>query len=492
MESVILTWLSRLFQQLRQVYKDSRFSAFLDSALAWVLGLVSNSLVLGWFATEPDMQAYDNSRFAAMTSDIGQGLRNFYGRWVKPLTEGSLFFRLIDSFDSHFVISLILIGTMVLMPTGLSMVVAFVAVLAYGYQWIKKSEDHHRSPVFILTWAYMVFIVLGTVSALDSNMGLQIGLINLSYLMAVVTIGKGLKSQRNLIGFLGVMMFMAGLSCLFGLYQYVVGVEVDPAWVDEELFDTVSTRVYSFFGNPNVFGLYLVLMAPIAFALTFGLRHWFLRLVSAGIFAASILNIGLTLSRGSMIAIVVAMAIMLVFMDLHFLILGLLSVPLIPFVLPQSIIERLMSIGNMQESSSAYRVSIYMASMNMVRDFLIGGLGMGGFNEVYFTYAFSASKAFHAHNTFLMVLLEHGIFGFIIFMVLLVVWVKDMMSAVFITDNRLYKYLLLAFVGGIAGCSVQGLVEHIWHNYDVMFFYWLIMLLGSGLASMARKEVAHG
>ena len=85
-----------------------------------------------------------------------------------------------------------------------------------------------------------------------------------------------------------------------------------------------------------------------------------------------------------------------------------------PFVLPQSILERLISIGNIGDSSTAYRVSVWIASARMARDFWMSGVGFGSdaFAAVYSGYALNgAGFALHSHNFYIQLVVDMGIGG---------------------------------------------------------------------------------
>ena len=60
-------------------------------------------------------------------------------------------------------------------------------------------------------------------------------------------------------------------------------------------------------------------------------------------------------------------------------------------VLPKTITDRIMSIGNMGDSSTSYRVYIWYGTINMLKDFWITGIGIGesAFRGVYPIYSFN-------------------------------------------------------------------------------------------------------
>lgn len=489
--SRIIGWVVALAGYLKQLYNESALSRLIGWLARGLMVMVNGSGLLSWFATPLD----GSKKTALMTRRIAtsEKIRASFDNKVAPILEGSLIFRLIDRMDLLLVTGCLLIGAMIALPTSLSVVVAVMVALAYGYSFLRgKAAAENHSVVFTLTGLFLLVMLMSTVTALDGGEAGLIGTIYITYIGAALVIGRTMNDEHHLNWYLGLIMAMTVLTCLYGIYQYKVGVAVDPAWVDEDLFGTAQTRIYSVFGNPNVFGIYLVMMAPVAFVLMFSLKRPVLKVLAFSTFLLAVGSIGLTWSRGSMVGLLIALGITLILMNIRFLILALLGLLALPFVVPQSILERFVSIINLQDSSILYRLSMFQASFDMLGDYFWGGVGTGGFKQIYFVYAFEASKSFHAHNTFLMVFIEHGVIGFILFMAILLLWARELISTALRTDNRKHKYLLLAFVGGVAGASVQGLAEHIWHNYDVMFFYWLFILMGTGLAALARREAAHG
>jgi O-antigen ligase len=70
----------------------------------------------------------------------------------------------------------------------------------------------------------------------------------------------------------------------------------------------------------------------------------------------------------------------------------------------------------MTDSSTAYRVYIWIASLRLIEKFWPSGIGTGVdvFMQVYPKYALSGvAMAPHAHNLFLVVMVELGIAGFL-------------------------------------------------------------------------------
>ena len=74
-------------------------------------------------------------------------------------------------------------------------------------------------------------------------------------------------------------------------------------------------------------------------------------------------------------------------------------------------INRFASIGNLGDSSTSYRVYIWMGTLAMLKDYWMCGIGPGdaAFNLVYPKYSYSGIVAPHAHNLFLQIVCDAGV-----------------------------------------------------------------------------------
>ena len=86
--------------------------------------------------------------------------------------------------------------------------------------------------------------------------------------------------------------------------------------------------------------------------------------------------------------------------------------------LPSVVGTRIASIGSLEDSSNAFRVSIWIASLQMIRDYAHRCRSRAiAFSRVYRDYMIAGTPALHAHNLYLQVGIEMGIVG-----LLLLVW----------------------------------------------------------------------
>jgi O-antigen ligase len=182
-------------------------------------------------------------------------------------------------------------------------------------------------------------------------------------------------------------------------------------------------------GQPNELGAFLGMFSMIALALMVGARSWYARLCAAAVFGMGAFAILLSLSRGSMLALVggatvvlwrsskIALAIMLVVLVAS------------PFWLPDYVKDRISNStteteeGVSADKSSEARLLTWRAIFGVISQHPVDGVGFDGLGAVLPDMGETLGLADvreSAHNTFLRMLGELGIFGFAAF--LFVLW----------------------------------------------------------------------
>jgi len=188
----------------------------------------------------------------------------------------------------------------------------------------------------------------------------------------------------------------------------------------------------------------------------------------------------LTYSRGCYIGILVAAAVFLVLLDRRFIILGVFGVMALPFVLPDTIIQRFMSIGNMNDSSTSYRVNIWLGTISMLKDYWLSGIGPGqsAYNKVYPFYGYNGISAPHAHNTFLQIMCDTGIMGIITFVLIIYQYFKNLFITYLKEKDFEAKVLTISAMSSVMAFMVQSMFDYTFYNYRVMLLFWIFIGLG--------------
>ncbi len=277
-----------------------------------------------------------------------------------------------------------------------------------------------------------------------------------------------------------VVIAMAGLTvaALYGCYQGLVGVPVVANQQDLSLNPDMPGRVYSYFDNPNNFAEILVMLMPFLLALFLNARTWRGKALAVLAMVPCVGSIGFTLSRSGWIGLALAVVVFLALLNWRVLpLFAVLGVAAIPF-LPESIMNRILTIGNMKDTSTQYRFAIYDDTVHLVQDYGLRGVGLGTdvMRQVFRVYPtmFDGNYPIHTHNNYLQMWGELGIFGAISYVALVLSQVKRGVKAFYSGTDRAAKNLLAAAVGSFCGILVIGVAEYTWFYPRNMFIWWFL------------------
>ncbi len=374
------------------------------------------------------------------------------------------------------------------------------AVLYTGVCYFLKLLCGKRSLKFDLfdfaVAAFFVLMAFGGLVAVSSGSikpALVFCVFMLGYFLVVNLIRSKEWVMRCVIG----VISSCTIVSLYGLFQNFFGF-METKWHDTELFGDIAGRVVSTFENPNVLAEYLIMIIPLAAAMFIITKNPRAKLLLAFCTVASCGCLIYTWSRGAWLGFIIGMLIFLIMYHrntLTALLFGMFGVPFLPFVLPDSIIQRFTSIGDMRDTSTAYRVHIWEAVTNMIGGYWKTGVGIGeaSFRPIYSLYALSGiESAPHSHNLYLQITVELGIVGLAVFLIMLFIWAQSCLT-LHKNESRPEKLLSAAGFCGILAVLAQGATDYIWYNYRVFLMFWLVLGLGAAirktLDSTAQTDV---
>lgn len=392
------------------------------------------------------------------------------------------------------------IPTMVLAGLTIFVCIAFVIKLVRGKRVIDFGRIDFFVAVFVLMTALAGVISMSTGSIMPAL--LFVCLISV-YFMVSCCIRSAEWINRIILSAVSSAMIVA----LYGIVQYAFGTFGVNAWLDSDLFEGISGRAISTLENPNMLGEYLILIIPMALALFLSKnegnkKYSFMCAASMG------MCLILTWSRGAWLGFMFSMVIFLLVWNkrsMWLFAVGIMSLPVLPIILPDSIINRFTSIGNMADTSTSYRVSVWRGAVHMLRDNLFSGIGVGesAWYKLYPDYSLSGIEAApHSHNLFIQIALEQGIFGLIVFLIILFLLIRTSFNLFArmakksdsITDVCRYNTRLMVAgpLCGLAGVLLQGFTDYSWYNYRVYLMFWLVLGLIPALIKNADREIAVG
>ncbi len=373
--------------------------------------------------------------------------------------------------------------TMVLVAAVLYTALCFFIKVLCGKRSIKF--DLLDGVVFI----FMLLMIGGGVIA-ASRASLKPMLVYVAFMFGYFLVVNLIRSPEWLKRCLVGVVASSTVVGLYGLYQNFFGV-VEQTWQDSDMFSEIQGRVVSTFENPNVLAEYLIMVLPLILALFINNKNSRTRLalVIAGLTTGGCLIY--TWSRGAWLGFLIGIIVFMLMYSRHtmtVMLFGAFGIPFLPFVLPESITQRFLSIGNLGDSSTSYRVNIWRGVSNMIGDYWASGVGIGtdSFRCVYPLYSLSGiESAPHSHNLYLQILVEIGIVGLIVFLAVLFIYTQSCFT-LHATEKRPGKLISAAIFCGMLSVLAQGMTDYIWYNYRVFLMFWLML----GLGAAVRRNLA--
>ena len=289
----------------------------------------------------------------------------------------------------------------------------------------------------------------------------------------------------SILGFVYLTLLLTGV---YAIFQRIQGVEVSSALTDLKLNAGMPGRVYSTMENPNNYAEFIVMTFPVSLVFCMGIvdRRW--RTICLASLVVPVVALLMTYSRSGWVSFALAAVVFLGLWDKRLLplvvIAGVVALP----ILPDSIFNRILTIGSTADSSNMYRIYIWDAVLRMLRDHGLTGIGMGANNFVarYAEYCLpQATLAPHSHMLYLEIWLEMGIVGLIGFLGMYLGAIRRSVRCLRHADPML-RHVLIACAGSLVGISFLGAAEHIlFYPRDLFAFF---ILLGITLAAVKLAE----
>ena len=469
-------------ENMNKILKDSLIYKLLIGISNWINKIFSESFLVGLFMKEKDTKKVDDDtifskfmmKFISFIQKIAHKIK------LDKVFENSIFAKpmiwlSITVFAVPFVSTMM--SLLLLICTALSLFLKVAVNKNFKLKYFKTNA-----------WVLMFALVIGicAVTSISLEESRNIALLMIAFVLSYFVVINTIENEKQFKFILYIFSIAAVITAFYGLYQYMFGDLYSQAWLDKEMFEDIKMRVYSTFENPNVYGEYLILAIPIIAGLLWTEKGIFKKLFWLGSLGVTMLALALTFSRGCWLGIILAIGLLAIMIDRRFILLGIVALLFLPFVLPESIINRFLSIGNMGDSSTSYRVYIWMGTLAMLADYWFSGTGLGitSFNTIYPIYSYNNISAPHSHNLYLQLVVEFGIVGLIIFLGMLYNFYKEMIISICKKKNILTSSL----IAGVSGFMLQSMFDHTWYNYRVVLIFWIIIAFGLVSTKVSKSD----
>lgn len=329
--------------------------------------------------------------------------------------------------------------------------------------------------------AFAATVVLAVPLSSNPSTSMRFLFYHLACMLCVLVTVSAVRHTKDLVRLTaGAALGVLTSSC-YGILQRIQGIEVNESYVDLSLNAGMPGRIYSFYDNPNAFAQMLIFFLPLVMALVLCSKRWLSKAAALGVFGLGGIALLMTYGRASWVGLAFAVLVFCFLWRPKLIpLLIVCGVACIPF-LPASILNRILTITNFKDSSTSSRIPLYEAGFNLIGVSPISGAGLGTTTVQQFirdNNLYHARAPFvHAHNIYLQVWLETGLFGLVSFVGTVLWGYKSAAAAVKTTSSQAAKLITMAGAAAIAGACVCGVADYLWGYPRVMCAFWFLFAI---------------
>ena len=424
----------------------------------------------------------------------GSYLHHFSG-WLSDWRHGSWLFQWSEAIGAG------LISIVFLLAPYVSTTLIGVLLIAVAAFWlltvITATQRTAITPIHVLVFLYWCVATVATAFS-PVKAAAMTGWINLTlYLVLFALAAQILRSPKLCSWVITSYLLTALMVGAYGMRQEFFGVQQLATWNDPNSPLANDTRVYSYLGNPNLLGGYLLPAIALGIAAIFvwqGKIQKTLAIIMTGVNSACLF---FTDSRGAWLAMAVLIGVLLLLFYAWWreylpefwqvwllpLVFGSLAVLLLgAFIAVEPLRLRLLSIfAGREDSSNNFRIEVWNACFKIIEDYPLIGIGPGNdaFNQIYPRYMNSRYPALSAYSVYLEHLVEMGYIGFGCFVWLITVTLNHgirQLSRLRQTKDRRGIYLIAA-IAATASLAFHGVVDTVWYRPQINTVWWLMLAI---------------
>lgn len=353
--------------------------------------------------------------------------------------------------------------------------------IAFLFKWIRGKRVVRIELVDIFVFIFALFLLLGGLISAGGIASVRSSLLYFGFMLSYFLVVNMLRKRSSVERAIKLVVFSASMIAIIGIFEQGKGT-VNPSWIDTVVFSEIGTRVTSLFDNPNMLSIYLILAFPFVLGEIVSVKTGKERLMYLLCAASILVCTVFTWSRGAWLGLVVSVCIFLLAYNIKTiwaLLLAFISMPLWSMLIPSSVIERAVSIGSVTDSSTFYRLYTWKGVFRMLKDCFFSGIGTGegAFREVFPIYSYAGTEyVMHSHSLYLEIAVQLGIVGLLIFAAIMFFFGQKCFGHIKThTNSDRSRIIAICGVSSISGALVMGLTDHIWYNYRVFLFFWIVI-----------------
>lgn len=255
-------------------------------------------------------------------------------------------------------------------------------------------------------------------------------------------------------------------------------------------------RAFGPFESPNYLAMFLAPMIFLSLLLVKYLKSKALKIIFYVLFLLPLLALYFSTSRGGAVALFSSMAAFLLFM----------------FFRSRQFRRRVENIGNVlifalifsvttflvyavriispNQGGDKIRFEIYRYAEQLIRQNPVSGIGLGTFQDKVGELSagnagfqeFGLSYALHPHNLYMAFWLNLGLFGLIIFIILIILTIKNLFK------NKIDVFYKSCLFSALIAVLVHGIFDTTYFKNDLSVIFWLTYVISLKLLTDRKNE----
>ena len=247
-------------------------------------------------------------------------------------------------------------------------------------------------------------------------------------------------------------------------------------------------RAFSVFSDPHMFAFYLGMTMPFILILVTILKKWLPAFCI--LYGLAFFSLLVTFTRGAYLGIIITS---LVLSGLFWRYLNLkktallICLPLLVFIIPSTpFSDRFYSSFDLSDGSNVGRLEMWQGASQMSLDNLWQGVGLGNYS-LTFDENIDYRNPMTAHNLYLDILSEIGVFALIVWLILIFGTILELFQR--LRKEKSYtseqKTILVGLIGSLIYFSVHSIFESAVYNPVILSL--LLIILGLSVVTSKKK-----
>jgi hypothetical protein len=315
------------------------------------------------------------------------------------------------------------------------------------------------------------------------------------YLVLMFAVAEGVKEKRVAINMALILCLMATFLCWDGFYQFFSGRdfllfrEAGRLDVSRTGWSFHSFRAMATFPAANTFASYLVpvLMLGLALAFFYGSKTRTIALVKGVCLGCMVVCLLLTFSRGGLIACLAGILALALLLKKK--ILGVIPVIfLVVFLFGMNLYGNRAAQQGAIDPTVETRLWMLKGATRLFQTHPWTGIGLNTYYKNIEKSQDPTLSADYAHNSYIQMLAEVGIVGFMSFMALMIYWFGWGMSAFRKSHDTELKFLLGGVLAGVFGLCVASFFDNVLFELLPATLFWILMGYGTALIRLGSEN----